>query len=151
MTIIKADHVARHTMAGINHSGPALPALPAMSEIHYPDLTRDISRELASLRQTQKGTMQGFGAMAAASMADGALSEKHKELIATAIAVSQRCAGCIGFHVKALVRLGTTRAEFEEMLGVAVYMGGGPALMYCAEALQAWTQFAPAPASAPAA
>lgn len=151
MTVIKADSVAQHTMTGINHSRPALPALPAMSEIHYPDLTRDISRELASLRQTQKGTMQGFGAMAAASMADGALSEKHKELIATAIAVSQRCAGCIGFHVKALVRLGTTRAEFEEMLGVAVYMGGGPALMYCAEALQAWTQFAPAPVSAPAA
>ncbi|NRT55486.1 carboxymuconolactone decarboxylase family protein [Sphaerotilus uruguayifluvii] len=114
-----------------------------MSETHYPDLTRDISRQLAGFRQNQKGTMQGFGAMAAASMADGALSEKHKELIATAIAVSQRCAGCIGFHVKALIRLGTTRAEFEEMLGVAVYMGGGPSLMYCAEALQAWEQFAP--------
>ncbi|MDQ5897336.1 MAG: hypothetical protein RLZZ592_1484 [Pseudomonadota bacterium] len=115
-----------------------------MSSTSYPDLTRDISRQLAGLRQSQKGTMQGFGAMAAASMADGALSEKHKELMATAIAVSQRCAGCIGFHVKALIRLSTTRAEFEEMLGVAVYMGGGPALMYCAEALQAWEQFAPA-------
>ena len=104
----------------------------------------DISRQIAGLRQTQKATMQGFGAMASAAMADGALSEKHKELMATAIAVSQRCAGCIGFHVKALIRLGTTRAEFEEMLGVAVYMGGGPSLMYCAEALQAWEQFAPA-------
>jgi AhpD family alkylhydroperoxidase len=118
-----------------------------MSTTSYPALTQDISRQLASFRQSQKGTMQGFGAMASASMADGALSEKHKELIATAIAVSQRCAGCIGFHVKALIRLGTTRAEFEEMLGVAVYMGGGPSLMYCAEALQAWDQFQPAPAA----
>ncbi|MFM2347156.1 MAG: hypothetical protein RL654_1909 [Pseudomonadota bacterium] len=119
-----------------------------MSQTNYPDLTRDISRQLAGLRQTQKGTMQGFGALAAASMAEGALSEKHKELIATAIAVSQRCAGCIGFHVKSLIRLGTTRAEFEEMLGVAIYMGGGPALMYGAEALQAWEQFASASALA---
>jgi alkylhydroperoxidase/carboxymuconolactone decarboxylase family protein YurZ len=55
--------------------------------------------------------------------------------------VSQRCAGCIGFHVKALRRLGTTQGEFEEALGVAVYMGGGPSLMYAAEALQAWEQF----------
>ncbi|MFM2052347.1 MAG: hypothetical protein RL456_384 [Pseudomonadota bacterium] len=122
-----------------------------MSATHYPDLTRDITRQLAGFRQSQKATMQGFGAMAAGSMAEGALSEKHKELIATAIAVSQRCAGCIGFHVKALIRLGTTRAEFEEMLGVAVYMGGGPSLMYGAEALQAWEQFQPgttAPAGA---
>ena len=74
-------------------------------------------------------------------MAEGAISAKHKELIALAIGISQRCSGCIGFHVKALRRLGATRAEFEEALGVAVYMGGGPALMYAAEALQAWDQF----------
>lgn len=114
-----------------------------MNEVNYPALTQQISRELAPFRQSQKATMQGFGAMAQGSLADNALTEKHKELIATAIAVSQRCAGCIGFHVKALRKLGATRAEFEEMLGVTVYMGGGPALMYAAEALQAWDQFEP--------
>lgn len=113
----------------------------------YPALTHQITKSLAPFRQSQKATMQGFGAMAQGSLADNALSEKHKELIATAIAVSQRCAGCIGFHVKALRRLGATRAEFEEMLGVSVYMGGGPALMYAAEALQAWDQFEPAAAA----
>lgn len=107
----------------------------------YPELTQTISRNLGALRQSQKATMQGFSAMANASLAEGALSEKHKELIALAISVSQRCAGCIGFHVKALHRLGATRAEFEETLGVAIYMGGGPSLMYAAEAVQAWDQF----------
>lgn len=116
----------------------------AVHEPDYPTLTRTITRSLAPLRQSQAATMQGFGAMAQAAMADGALSEKHKELIALGIGVSARCAGCIGFHVKALRRLGTTRAEFDEALGVAVYMGGGPALMYAAEAVTAWEQFEPA-------
>ena len=31
--------------------------------------------------------------------------------------------------------------EFREMLGVAVYMGGGPSLMYAANALAAFEEF----------
>lgn len=114
-----------------------------MTTSSYPELTQSITRNLGGFRKTQSATMQGFGAMSKAAMADGALSEKQKEFIALAIGVSQRCAGCIGFHVKALVRLGATREEFEEVLGVAVYMGGGPALMYAAEAIAAWDQFSP--------
>lgn len=113
-----------------------------MSDTSYPALTQSISQQLAPYRKNQPATMQGFGAMAAAAMAEGALSEKQKELMALGISVSARCGGCIGFHVKALRRLGATQAEFEEALNVAVYMGGGPSLMYAAEALQAWQQFA---------
>ncbi|MCU0969347.1 MAG: carboxymuconolactone decarboxylase family protein [Rubrivivax sp.] len=116
-----------------------------MPAADYPALTQNISRQLAPFRKSQAATMQGFGQMSSAAMAAGTIDEKTKELIALAISVSQRCAGCIGFHVKALHRLGATRAELEETLGVAVYMGGGPSLMYAAEALQAWEQFAPAP------
>ncbi|MEX8503035.1 MAG: carboxymuconolactone decarboxylase family protein [Leptothrix ochracea] len=112
-----------------------------MSATNYPELTQQINRQLSSLRQSQKPTMQGFSAMAQGAMAAGVLSEKHKELMALAIGVSQRCAGCIGFHIKALKRLEATRAELDETLAVAVYMGGGPSLMYAAEALQAWDQF----------
>jgi AhpD family alkylhydroperoxidase len=116
---------------------------PTMHEASYPALTQAINQQLAPFRKSQAATMQGFGAMAKGAMAAGALTEKEKELIALGIGVSQRCAGCIGFHVKALRRLETTRAELEEALAVAVYMGGGPSLMYAAEALQAWDQFAP--------
>ena len=42
------------------------------------------------------------------------------------------------------VRLGATPEEFREMLGVAVYMGGGPSLMYAANALAAYDEFAQA-------
>lgn len=107
----------------------------------YPEITKNISANLVELRKNISGTMKGFSDMASSSMKDGALDEKTKELIALAIGVSTRCDGCIGFHAKALVRLGATRAEIEEVLGVAVYMGGGPSLMYAADAIAAYEQF----------
>ena len=53
-------------------------------------------------------------------------------------------AGASPDEVKALRRLGCTREELDEALAVCVYMGGGPALMYAAEAIAAWEAFAPA-------
>jgi AhpD family alkylhydroperoxidase len=109
---------------------------------NYPEITQRISGSMKTLRKDIADTMQGFSAMAQAATKDGALDKKTKELIALAIGVSTRCDGCIGFHSEALVKLGTTRAEFEEVLGMAVYMGGGPSLMYAADALIAYDQFA---------
>ena len=113
-----------------------------MSAPNYKQLTQTISAHLAPLHKSQPGVMKGFSDMGKAAMAAGALDAKTKELIALAVGVAARCDGCIGFHVKALRKLGATREEFEETLGVVVYMGGGPSLMYAAEALQAWEQFA---------
>lgn len=109
-----------------------------MSSFDHSALIQNINAQLGPFRKTQSEAMTGFGQLAKASLAEGALSEKHKELIALAIGITQHCSGCIGFHIKALKRLGATQGELEEMLTVCVYMGGGPALMYCAEALHAW-------------
>ena len=117
-----------------------------MSTPSYQELTRDISRNLTGLRTHNADVMQGFGALSKAAMAAGVLDEKTKELIAMAIGVPSRCDGCLGFHAKALVRLGATPEEFREMLGVAVYMGGGPSLMYAAHAQAAYDEFAKATA-----
>ena len=113
-----------------------------MSTFDHSTLIQNINASLGPFRKSQSEAMLGFGQLAKASLADGALSEKHKELIALAIGITQHCSGCIGFHVKALKRLGATKAELEEMLAVCVYMGGGPALMYASEALAAWEQMA---------
>lgn len=107
----------------------------------YPDITARISANLKGLRKGIPDTMQAFSALAQAASRDGALDKKTKELIALAIGVATRCDGCIGFHGEALVRLGASRAEVEEALGMAVYMGGGPSLMYAADALMAFEQF----------
>ena len=107
----------------------------------YPEITKRISNNMKVLRKDISDTMQGFSAMAQAATKDGVLDKKTKELIALAIGVSTRCDGCIGFHAKALVDLGATKEEVEETLGMAVYMGGGPSLMYAADAMLAYEQF----------
>jgi len=112
--------------------------MPARS---YYELTQTITADLAPLRNGLPRVMQGFGSLGKAAMADGALDPKIKELIALAIGVAVRCDGCIGFHSKALVRLGATQDEVHEALGVAVYMGGGPSLMYAANATAAFAEF----------
>jgi len=108
---------------------------------NYAELTRQISVNLKKLRKDIPDTMQGFSALAQAATRDGALDRKTKELMALALGVAARCDGCIGFHVEALVRLRATRQEIEETLGMAVYMGGGPSLMYAADAIAAFEQF----------
>ena len=112
-----------------------------MGSFDHPTLIQNISKSMATLRKSQTEAMQGFGQLAKVAMKEGSLSEKHKELMALAIGITQHCSGCIGFHVKALHRLACTREEFEEMLAVCVYMGGGPALMYASEAIAAWDKF----------
>ncbi|MBP3974147.1 carboxymuconolactone decarboxylase family protein [Pseudoxanthomonas spadix] len=112
-----------------------------MSSNRYQDLTANTNQHLISLRNGLPGVMQGFGELARSAMAPGVLDEKTKELIAMAIGVAVRCEDCLGFHGKALVRVGATEEEVREMLGVAVYMGGGPSLMYAAHALEAFEEF----------
>jgi AhpD family alkylhydroperoxidase len=116
----------------------------------YPAIVRDLSANLKMLRTDMAPTMQGFSALSQSATKSGALNKKTKELIALAIGVATRCDGCIGFHTEALVKLGASRAEVEETLGMAIYMGGGPALMYAADAIGAFDQFQEAVAPSPA-
>jgi AhpD family alkylhydroperoxidase len=96
---------------------------------------------LAAFSKEVPQTVKGFGQMGRAAKTDGALSEKTKEFIALGIAVSTRCDSCIGFHVRSLVRLGTTREELCEALAMATYMGGGPSYAFSAKALKAYDVF----------
>ena len=107
----------------------------------YRQITRDISAYTGEMRKLVPDAMHGFYALAKGASADGVLDKKTKELIALGIGITQRCDGCIGFHVKALKDLGATREEIGEVTAMSVYMGGGPALMYAADALRAWDQF----------
>ncbi|CAJ0693871.1 carboxymuconolactone decarboxylase family protein [Ralstonia holmesii] len=107
----------------------------------FKSVVKDVSAHMRSLRESQPELMTAFSQLAAAGTKDGALSKKTRELVALGIAIASRCDDCIGFHVQALVKLGITRAELEEVLGTAVYMGGGPSMMYATHALAAFEQF----------
>jgi len=107
----------------------------------YLTLTQETSAQLAQLRADIPDTLRGFSAMAQAAGKDGVLDKKTKELIALALSVGARCDPCVGYHAQALVKFGATREEVAEALGMAVYMGGGPSLMYAAKASAAFEEF----------
>lgn len=107
----------------------------------YTQLTQGIGTQLAKMRKEMPELMAGFSALSQAAHKEGALDKKSKELIAMALAVANHCPGCIGFHAQTLVKLKVSREEFLETLGMAIYMGGGPSLMFAAEALEAFEEF----------
>lgn len=108
---------------------------------NYPEITKGISAGLRELRKDQPEALAGFSQLTREAMKDGAIDRKTKEFIAMALGVAARCDGCLGFHAEALVKLGATRQELSEVLAVAVQMGGGPSLMYAADAMTAFLQF----------
>lgn len=107
----------------------------------YKQLTQGLNIQLAKMRNEMPELMAGFSALAHSATKDGVLDKKSKELIAMALAVANHCEGCIGFHSQTLVKLKVSREELLETLSMAIYMGGGPSLMYAAEALEAFEEF----------
>lgn len=108
---------------------------------NFRELTHSVSARLATLKSSTPDVMKSFGDLGRAATASGVLDRKTKELIALALSVAARCDPCIGFHMQTLVKLGVTRQEIDETLGVATYMGGGPSLMYGASAVAAFDEF----------
>jgi AhpD family alkylhydroperoxidase len=113
--------------------------------------TSEISALMRTLRSDAPDVMKAFAGIAQAATAPHALGGKTKELIALGIAVATRCDDCIGFHVKAALRQGASREEIVETLGMAIYMGAGPSVMYATHALEAFAQFSEQEVAAPAA
>jgi AhpD family alkylhydroperoxidase len=107
----------------------------------FTQVTKDINTQLAKIRKEMPEVMTAFSSLAQASTKEGALDKKTKELMAMALAVANHCQGCIGFHAQTLVKLNASREELLETLSMAIYMGGGPSLMYAAEALEAFEEF----------
>jgi AhpD family alkylhydroperoxidase len=118
-----------------------------MRPTQWPETADMLSGELKTLRGGAGDVMKGFSAIAQAALKPGALDVKTKELIALAVSVAVRCDDCIAFHAKAAVERGATREEILETLGMAIYMGAGPSVMYASHALGAATQFAEAKAA----
>jgi AhpD family alkylhydroperoxidase len=98
---------------------------------------------IAELGRAAPGPVSGFARMHASAITPGALERHVKELMALAVAICSHCHGCIGYHVHDALDAGATREQVIETIGVAVMMGGGPALIFGAEALEALQQLEP--------
>lgn len=114
-----------------------------MAAKSFVQITSDVSAALDAMRREVPDAMKGFSDLSRAAMKEGSICALNKELIALAIGVASRCDACIGFHVKALIRLGVTREQLMETLAICTYMGGGPTLMYAAEAVRAFDELQP--------
>lgn len=113
---------------------------------NYPEIHEHLEGLIGQLADEAPGAMRGFMRMHEGAIAGGALDSGMKELIALGIAIAVHCDGCIAYHVHDALRAGATRDQIVETIGVAVMMGGGPAVVYGAEALEAVDQFSLVPA-----
>lgn len=108
----------------------------------WPQMAVELSAAIREVRLGAPDVMKNFSAMASAATGHGALDTRTKELIALGIAVAIRCDGCVAFHAQAAVKHGASREEMMDVMGMAIYMGAGPSLMYAAQAVEAYDQFA---------
>lgn len=108
---------------------------------NFPDHYNEIQRLISTLSEELPGPMGGFAQLHKAVTTEGALSTKTKELAALGMAITVRCDGCIAFHVHDALKAGASREEVLEIIGVAIMMGGGPAVIYGIEAYEALNQF----------
>jgi len=122
-----------------------LPTLERVVSGSFPELLTSLNKHIRELRGDVPEAMQAFSGLARAALEPKALDVKTKELMAIAIGIAVRCDGCIGFHVKAALAAGATREEIAETIGLAIYMGAGPSMIYGAETLRALNELAPAP------
>ena len=109
-----------------------------MSSSDWKHLNDQTNARMAAMRKSIPTVAKGFAELAKAAIEPGVLDSKTKELIALAIGITARCDGCLAFHTKAAHKYGATREEVIETIAVALYMGGGPSMIYGAEALAAY-------------
>ena len=113
-----------------------------MAETNWSTFVDQTNARMGELRKAMPEPARGFAQLAQAAIAPGALDSRTKELIALAIGITARCDGCLAFHAKAAKKYGATREEVVETIAVALYMGGGPSMIYGAEALSAFDNLA---------
>lgn len=110
----------------------------------YVRLEADARKAAEELGAAAPKAVSAFFQLASATLGDGVLDARTKELMALGIAIAGGCEGCIVWHAKAAHTLGASREEVAELVGVAVEMGGGPSLFNGSKALEAYDQLAAA-------
>lgn len=103
--------------------------------VSWKDKLSETRAGLRNLHGAIPDTARAFGALGKSVKDGGVLDFKTKEFVALGIAVAERCDPCIVLHVEALIKAGATREEISDVLAMCIQMGGGPAMMYAARAL----------------
>lgn len=99
-----------------------------------------VTRRVHELARYTPDTVKGVGLLGAAGAKTNHLDARTRELIALAVAVTTRCDGCIAFHAAEANKLGVTKEEVAEALGVAINLNAGAAVVYSTHVLDALDQ-----------
>jgi AhpD family alkylhydroperoxidase len=100
------------------------------------EINRKRKEANARLARLDSKVYLAFLEMEKVTFCDGALSRKHKELIAAAIGVVTNCESCMQWHIEQAAKEGATLREVLEAVEVAIEMGIGPATVNARFALE---------------
>ena len=103
-----------------------------MTDTVYPRATREIGQRR---RELAPDIHRAFDEFSRHVFAEGALSEKTKQLIAVAVAHVTQCPYCINGHTTLAHRKGATDEEIMEAIWVAAEMRAGGAFAHSTLAL----------------
>lgn len=87
-------------------------------------------KKLGTLKAQAPDAMRAFEAFDAAALADGAIPQKYKELIALGVALTTQCPYCLEIHKGAAKKAGATEAEIAETVFVAAALRAGAAVTH---------------------
>lgn len=110
----------------------------------FVQIADDVMAGIGLLRQGAPDAIKAFAALSTAATASKTIDTKTKELMALAIGIVVHCDGCVAYHAQMAHQHGATREEVAETVALAIYMGGGPAAVYGADALRAYDQLSAA-------
>jgi AhpD family alkylhydroperoxidase len=90
---------------------------------------------LKNLEANAPDAMKAFWAFDKAAMSAGAISVKHKELMALAVAFTTQCPYCIEVHAKRAREAGASEQEISEVVLIAAALRAGAAVTHGTHAL----------------
>lgn len=97
--------------------------------------TKENLTKLKKMEALAPEVMKAFWAFDKASVAEGAIPVKYKELIAVAVALTTQCPYCIQIHSDNARRAGATDTEIVEAGMVAASLRAGAAVTHTTHAL----------------
>ena len=98
---------------------------------------QELLKRIGDLGRLSPATVRGYRELSGAGNKTAHLDAKTRELIALAVGVTRQCDGCITTHVHAARAQGASAEEVAEVLGVAIAVNAGAALVYSARVMDA--------------
>ena len=109
-----------------------------MTMLNWNDYRNQILARVGEIGKLSPDTVKGYVTLGGAGAKTGHLDAKTRELIAVAVAITLRCDGCITVHTATAKKLGASKEEIAEALGVGISVNAGAALVYSTRTLDAF-------------